>query len=190
MYLMPFDKTLGEARQYDPSGRYLRDVSLLINGWWQSTALCTNCNSSGIQSRLNGKGWIVEQVVDQSTSWIPGLYGGSIYRIDAVVAKNYTDGQIESQIIRDLAGFYNVSGVTFLTPPYFGLPSNSASSLQPDAKKPTGTSYAPPPATVDTTGNSGSYDSFLKSFGSSLGISAPIALIGGAVLLALLLRSR
>jgi hypothetical protein len=186
MNVMPFDQTFGDAWQYDPTGQYLRDVALLINGWWQSTALCTNCHSDGIKSTLNFKGWIIEQVVDQTTSWIPGLYGGATYRIDAIVARNYTDAQIEQQIIKDLAGFFNIIGVTFLTPPYAGLPS-SASAPASD-KKSAGTNYASPPVAIDPPGRSSTSNDFVKSFASSLGMSAPIAILGGAVLLALLLR--
>jgi len=178
--ILPFDETLGEARQYDPSGQYLRDVVVLINGWWQSTALCTRCNADGIKSELNAKGWVVDQVTNETTSWVPGLYGGAMYRIYAIVARNYSDAQIEQQIIKDLAGFFNVAGVTFITQPYGGLSTSSggssaASNYQsklPDAK----------------SSSAGSADEFLKNFGKSLGISAPFAILGGAVLLALLLR--
>lgn len=185
MTTLIYNDTLGDARQYDPSGQFLRDVTLLINGWWQSPTLCTNCDSNGIKSTLNFKGWQVEQVVNQTTSWLPGLYGGAIYRVDAVVGRQFSDAQIEQQIVRDLAGFFNINGVTFLTPPYGGLTQtqNTASGVQSGA---VGNSYKQSVGPVNSSNPS--LDSFASSLGTSLGISAPIAIIGGAVLLALLLR--
>ena len=62
---------------------------------------------------LRSKNWIIEQV-----SYESGWTGPDVYRIYAVVGNQYTDRQIQDQLRRDLAGYFNVSAVSTLSQPY------------------------------------------------------------------------
>lgn len=196
MNLLPFDDTLGDARTYDPSGQYFRDVSFIVQGYYQSPALCFDCNAEGIKSRLNSRGWLIEQVTNETDAWFPQPTGAFKYRLYAVIATNFSDAQIRDQVIRDLSGFFIVTNVSFVTPPYSG-PSNAStavtktgSSVASSPKKSGGSgdvNYLPSTPPIDTQTKS-SWDDFAKSLGTGLGITAPVAILGGAVLLAVLLR--
>lgn len=179
--------TLGNAASY--GSPYLRDVSVRIDGNFQSNlpAWGYDNNAEGIQTVLNSKGWIAEQVTNVSSGWFPGISGFS-YEIFAVVGVNYTDREIQDNLRRDLSGFFNVTGI-----------STTSSAYTP----PTGTAYVPPGQTpppviygtptpgatpTPTQGTPTSIDNFVSDFASGLGFSTPMILLGGAVLLVLIMK--
>ena len=182
------DNTMGSAADYGSA--LLRDVSLRIDGSFQSLlpSWGYDNNADGIKTLLNSKGWIVEQVDNVSPGYFPGVSGFS-YNVYAVVGSNYSDRQIQDQIRRDLSGYFNVTGVSTLSAPWtpvvnggnLGTVNVYGGSSQPTAN------YAgpvPPAGTTVSTGSSG----VLSNLGLGLGISTPIAIAGGALLLVLLLK--
>jgi len=136
-------------------------------------------SAAGIQALLNSKGWIVENVSDQS-----GWTGDYIFRIDAVVARNYSDAEILAQVQRDLSSLFVVNGASMLSQPYT-VPTGTTPSI-----------YNPPPANYQTPvggatvpGTGGiSTQSALDAFTGGLGITTPIAIMGGLVLLVLIMK--
>lgn len=179
------DDTLSGARDYDPTGALLRDVEIIINGNFQSISmgiLGLPNNAAGIKEYLEGKGWVIDHIGHESASWFPGL-SGFTYRIFAVVGTNYSDSQIQSSLRQDLSGFFNISGISTVSPPWVG--NVGTVTVTPGTNEPPA-NYQPAPgaAVVQNPSSSG----FLDSLGTGLGISTPIALIGGGLLLLILLR--
>ena len=192
------DGGLGNAADYDPSGQLLRDVIVQIDGSYQTTLPFgePEHNADGIAEVLNSKGWLAESVSNVSTAWFPGLSHFS-YRVYAVVGRQYSDSQIQNQIIRDLSGYFNVSGVSFLTAPYNGFTRAAGSQYQPPPNTglPPSNSGLPPANYGSSTPpaanpNAPGSNSAWSTFTSALGISTPIAIVGGGLLLILLLKER
>lgn len=175
MNLSVFDQGLGSASDYGPA---YRDVVIQIDGIYQSYLPSWNVdnNAAGIQQTLNSKGWLIEQVANISTAWFPEQ-SHFTYVVYAVVGNAHSDGEVVSNIQRDLAGFFNISGVSVLSTPYNG-PSGQQSSFP-------AVNYLPatPGVSLAPAGSS-----FLDSLGTGLGISTPIVLLAGGVLLLIVLR--
>lgn len=180
------DGTLSGARDYDPSGALLRDVELRIDGRFQSNLsgwFSDNRNAAGIQAWLEGRGWIIERVANESTAWFPQQSAFN-YRIFAIVATHYSDRTIQDQLRRDLSGFFNVTGISTVSPPWAG----QVGTVTIDGRDRTPANYQAqtPPAATPPPGAAGS--GFLDDFAKGLGISTPIALVGAGLLVVLLLR--
>jgi len=178
------DETLSGARDYDPSGALLRDVELRIDGRFQSNLpgwFSDNRNAAGIQAWLEGRGWIIERIANESTAWFPQQSAFN-YRVFAIVGTNYSDRQIQDQLRRDLSGFFNVTGISTVSAPWAG----QVGTVTIDGRDRTPANYQGQTPPAQTPAPAGS--DFLASLGSGLGISAPIALIGGGLLLILILR--
>lgn len=184
------------AAQYGPmfrdvsvriSGDFVRDVPTwilpLVGAIIYATA-DSGKNANGIKALLNNRGWIVESVADQS-GWFTG---DDIFQVDAVVAKNYSDAEIQAQMRRDLADLFIVTGISMVTPPYT-VPTGTT----PTINNPPPANYTPPPGGAQTPGGNNPNlptlpTSSLDAFASSLGVSAPIAIVGGLILVVLLTR--
>jgi len=110
MSLPKFTKISG-ASDY---GDQFKDVRITITGTYPSIFADSDwgfTKEEGIANQLNTRGWLVEQVSDVSVSWIPNI-NNYIFEIYAVVGRSYTDNDIKVSIQRDLAGFFNVNGIT------------------------------------------------------------------------------
>jgi len=167
---------------YDGSGKLLRDMVIRVSGYQQSSLY--PISADGLKDLLNSKGWIVEQVSNTSDSWFPGV-SGFIYRVYAVVGTNYTDSEVTNQIRRDLDGYLSVSGVTIESGSY--VPPSTVPVGNTHSANPQGGSSGIPPATVPNAGPSlGS--SFVNNFAQGLGVSTPVALLGGGLILLLILK--
>ncbi len=177
------DNTLGDARDYDPSGQLLRDMTIRISGTQQSAL--SPVSAAGIKAVLNGKGWLVEQVSHISDSWFPGV-SGFTYRIYAVIGTSFSHSAIQTQIRRDLDGYFNVNGISIESDSYSPqspVPSSPSTPTPPiNSNLPLPPAYDPnnPPA----AGSSG----VLDNLGLGLGISTPIVLGVGALALILIMR--
>ena len=185
MRFLPFDsdETFGDAAAY---GGGFHDVVVEISGYYQSTlpSWGYDSNAAGIQAVLNSKNWIVERVNNVSTSWFPQASGGFTYRVYAVVGNAYSDAAVRDSMRRDLEGFFNVTGITILSPAF-----PPASPTQP---RPTGSGgsnsggiYANPlPPSGVTPGTTG----FVDNLALGLGVSAPVAIAIAAGVAILILK--
>lgn len=171
-----------KARDFDPTGLYLRDVDFRIEGDFVSSVHFGD--QGGIPDLLGGKGWIIGGIVNESSVW-PG--SPWTFRISAIVGTDYTDRQVQDQAIRDLAELFRVSSFSILTAPYSGYVYQAGNIATVTVNGGGGANYSPTPG-VPTPGTSGGGSDFLSNLGLGAGISTPIALLGGAVVLALILR--
>lgn len=178
------DQTMGDARDHDPSGQLLRDMTIRVSGTQQSAL--SPVSAAGIKAILNAKGWMVEQVSHISDTWFPGV-SGFTYRIYAVVGTQYSHSTIQSQIRRDLDGYFNVSGVSIESDSYVPR-TNTPAPSNPRPPSNSGSSNLPlPPANDPNAAGSGS-SGVLDNLGLGLGISTPIVLGVGALAVILIMR--
>lgn len=100
-------------------GSDFRDVEIRISGTFQSASnyYSIGNDANGIAATLDSKGWIVGQVTYETQTWFTGP---DFYRIFVVVHNQYSDRQVQDQIRRDLAGYFNVAGIEILSQPYSG----------------------------------------------------------------------
>jgi len=183
----------GLLRQVDLriQGRYVNEVPAWASALGIIPVVIANWGKTmqGVKAMLDNAGWIVENIADES-----GWTGDYVYRITATVGTNYTDGEIQQQIQRDLAGFFTVSGVSTLSPPYspssggYVYQAGNLGTVNVYGGGPSANYTQTPPAGNPATGGNGGGSDFLANLGLGAGISTPIALLGGAVVLALILR--
>src|SRR5690606_367917 len=174
------------ARDWDPSGRLLRDVELQIDGFYQSN-YADSANAAGIKALLNSKGWLVEQVTNVSTAWFPGVSGFS-YKVWAVVATSYSDRQVQDQIRRDLAGFFNVGAISILSAPYVPLSGGNGGGNATYQETPKAVPTATPSSASPSSNFPFPQTDFWGNLGKGLGLSTPVVILGAAVLGLLILR--
>lgn len=190
--------TMGNAAAYGPgyhdvtvrvSGQFVRDVPSWIVYASGASLLGVGAiladagkNAAGIKALLESKLWIVESVVDQS-----GWFGEYIFNISVVVANGYNDAAVQQSIQQALSELFIVNGVSIVSSGY--------SSAGPTIQNPPNTppaNYVPPTGGAAVPGGSGLPsiipNSSLDAFASSLGVSTPIAIAGGLVLLVLILK--
>lgn len=146
-----------------------------------------------LRDLLNAKGWLITRVTDES-----GWTGEYIYKLDGVIGSHYSANQIRTQIQNDLAGLFTVSGVTILSrsnPNPAAAPVYNAGNLgtvtvygnEPGAYQNTGPAASPNnPAGNNALGNNAG--DFLGNLGMGLGVSTPVLLLGGLVVVAVMMR--
>lgn len=105
-----------QANQF---GDGFRDVEVRISGTFQSASnyYSIGNDANGIAATLDSKGWLVGQVTYETQTWFTGP---DYYRIFVVVNNIYSDREVQDQIRRDLAGYFNVQGIEILSQPYTG----------------------------------------------------------------------
>lgn len=113
---------------------------------------------------LRARGWEIDRIQGLSNTWYPG--SPLTFLIFANVGNEYSDSDIVNNARNDLTQIMTVSSVHIVqaSPAQYQSLENAA-AVQADAKS-----------------------NFFDNFGTSLGISTPIALVGGGLLLILLLR--
>lgn len=201
--LFETDNTLGNvsAASYGPglddfsvriSGRFVREVPQAIQYVLAAAALWASGrgqSAAGIAALLNSKNWLITRADDES-----GWTGDYIYKLQGVIGSHYSNEQIRTQIQNDLAGLFTVSGVTVLSR---SNPNPSAAPVYNAGNLGTVTVYGSDPGGYQSTGGAvapggssagSSNTDFLGSLGMGLGVSTPVVLLGGAVLLVLLMR--
>lgn len=146
-------------------------------------------DAAGIVALLAAKNWLIEDIADES-----GWTGDYVYRITATVGVNYTDSEIQRQMQRDLAGLFTVTAISTLSPPYspasggYVYQAGNLGTVNVYGGGPSANYTQTPAAGNPATGGNGGGSDFLANLGLGAGISTPIALLGGAVVLALILR--
>lgn len=173
-------------------GSGFRDVEIRIRGTFQSATnyYSIGNDANGIAATLNNKGWIVGQVTYETQTWFTGP---DYYRIFVVVNNVYSDREVQDQIRRDLAGYFNVEGIELLSQPYTGALINIGTfdgGTVYGSGNGSGANYGQQTPGAGNPASQGGLlpSSAIDAFAGSLGISTPIAIAGGLVLLVLIMR--
>lgn len=152
----------------------VRQIVFQLVGRFRMSGLGWFTDEQGeIRDTLNGKGWNVSSVSSVGGSGI----GNRTFNIYATVNDTFSDGQAATIMSRDLESKINIASVKIVN-------SSVASYVNVDAS-------AGLSAVNGISGGTASGD-FLSNLGlglgGGLGLSSPVVLLGGAVLLLLVLK--
>lgn len=176
------DGTLGDASGF-------HDVHVRVNGSRPAGQwIFPNWNPLGldIANQLANKLWAVLNVTSTGGTF------DSNYTFDIHVRVHdiYDDETVKSNMVRDLNPVFHVSGISIIASgPRGTSSSSSATSTGTNSGTSTSSTAGTPNAGLPAATNPGtSGTNLLGNFATGLGISTPVALLGGAVLLILIAR--
>lgn len=162
----------------------LHDVHLRIDGSFASGNIFAT-GASRIEDRLWETGWYPLRVAISASIW--GITSFT-FNVFVKVGDQYDDETVVRNMVRDLAGVFNVTGISVVSSGPRGSsqpPSNNPPRNNP-TPQPSGTPNAGLPAAANNTTAGGG--DFLSNVGLGLGISTPVILLGAGVIALIVLR--
>lgn len=171
----------------DASG--FHDVHVRVNGsrpsgYWAIPTVTSVADD--IANTLRSYLWLVTNVANTGSVFATDYTFDIFVRVGDI----YTDEQVKSNMVRDLTGVFNVSGISIISSGPRGNPAPANTNTNPGTGTNTNTGSGTPNAGLPAANNptAPSSTGFLDNLGLGLGVSTPIVLLGGGVLLLLILK--
>ena len=150
----------------------VKEVVLQLKGNTPFYSIYYTNEPSKIKGTLNGKGWNVSQVIEMDSGY--GGYGTRTWNIYATVADVFSDSEVVGRCRADLESTMNVAKISIIQEGPTNYIQAAVGANQNDIS--------------GGTGGSGFFDNFGLGLGGGLGLSTPIVIAGGVLLLVVLMK--